>query len=170
MNYPETCRRRTWPRNWWMTIVVKFVWIQHNQVCNRVLCLVYVFEYLLFHTVNPGMTGQKASVANPVLWAEVAKQPVPACMYTSAAHSCSPSDNSLASSCQWSQLLIDISGLILLSGQNMAEGGELNFSQAKAVILKQRLSADEVQSLESAPQTIFTEHDKEVVLFYFILL
>ena len=51
----------------------------------------------------------------------------------------------------------------------MAEGGALSFSQAKALILKQRLSADEVQKLESAPQAIFTERDKEV-LFYFILL
>ena len=169
MNYPETCRRRTWPRNWRMTIVVKFVWIQHNQVCNRVLCVVHVFEYSLFHTVNPRMTGQKARVANPVLWAEVAKQPVSACMYTSASPSCSLSDSSPASSCQWSQLLKDISGHILPLGQNMAEGGALSFSQAKALILKQRLSADEVQKLESAPQAIFKESDKEV-LFYFILL
>ena len=51
----------------------------------------------------------------------------------------------------------------------MAEGGALSFSQAKALILKQRLSADEVQKLESAPQAIFKESDKEV-LFYFILL
>ena len=50
----------------------------------------------------------------------------------------------------------------------MAEEGALSFSQAKALILKQRLSADEVQKLERAPQAIFTEHDKEVVLFYFI--
>ena len=45
----------------------------------------------------------------------------------------------------------------------MAEGGALSFSQAKVLILKQRLSADEVQKLESAPQTIFTECDKEVL-------
>ena len=45
----------------------------------------------------------------------------------------------------------------------------MSFSQAKVLILKQRLSADEVQKLESAPQAIFTERDKEV-LFYFILL
>ena len=51
----------------------------------------------------------------------------------------------------------------------MAEGGALSFSQAKALILKQRLSAAEVQTLQSAPQTIFTERDKEV-LFYFIFL
>ena len=51
----------------------------------------------------------------------------------------------------------------------MAEGGSMSFSQAKVLILKQRLSADEVQKLESAPQTIFSERDKEV-LFYFILL
>ena len=51
----------------------------------------------------------------------------------------------------------------------MAEGGALSFSQAKVLILKQRLSAAEVQTLQSAPQTIFTERDKEV-LFYLIFL
>ena len=51
----------------------------------------------------------------------------------------------------------------------MAEGGVLSFSQAKTLILKQKLSSDEVQRLESAPQAIFTERDKEV-LHYPILL
>ena len=51
----------------------------------------------------------------------------------------------------------------------MAEGGALSFIQAKALVLKQRLSPTEVQALESAQQTIFTEFDKEV-LFYLIFV
>ena len=58
-----------------------------------------------------------------------------------------------------------ISGHICTFGENMAEGGALSFIQAKALVLKQRLSPAEVQALESAQQTIFTEFDKEVLFF-----
>ena len=50
----------------------------------------------------------------------------------------------------------------------MADGGVLSFSQAKALILKQNLSAAEVQILQNAPQTVFAEFDKEVFSFYFV--
>ena len=62
-----------------------------------------------------------------------------------------------------------ISGHICTFGEDMAEGGALSFIKAKALVLKQRLSPAEVQALESAPQTIFTEFDKEV-LFYLIFV
>ena len=50
----------------------------------------------------------------------------------------------------------------------MSDGGALSFSQAKALILKQRLSADEVKSLQTAPQTIFTEFETEVLHFFLL--
>ena len=49
----------------------------------------------------------------------------------------------------------------------MADEGVLSFIQAKALILKQNLSAAEVQILQNAPQTVFAEFDKEVFSFYF---
>ena len=51
----------------------------------------------------------------------------------------------------------------------MSDGGALSFSQAKALILKQRLSADEVKSLQTAPQTIFAEFEKELLHFFLFL-
>ena len=47
----------------------------------------------------------------------------------------------------------------------MADEGVLSFIQAKALILKQNLSAAEVQILQNEPQTIFAEFDKEVLSF-----
>ena len=44
----------------------------------------------------------------------------------------------------------------------MSNGGALSFSQAKALVSKQKLTEDEVQTLKRAPPTIFAECDKAV--------
>ena len=44
----------------------------------------------------------------------------------------------------------------------MTEGVPLSFSQAKALVSKQKLTEDEVQTLKRAPSTIFAECDKAV--------
>ena len=44
----------------------------------------------------------------------------------------------------------------------MTEGVPLSFSQAKALVSKQKLTEDEVQTLKRAPPTIFAECDKAV--------
>ena len=81
-------------------------------------------------------------------------------------HNCSESD-AVKTYC-WSCLCFETIDLTHLFIQHdhpfevMTEGVPLSFSQAKALVSKQKLTEDEVQTLKRAPPTIFAECDKAV--------